>query len=152
MVSHWRLPVAFILTVIFPPLTNFHSNLIHYTTTQFLETVKLSHCLRNFLNKSKASSLMNWIRKDSSIIKVKHIYLFGRFIVYRLAKIIRMIRGMRLHVHLNILETCYQRTQLNATLTLFSCKIICFLMWPPNTFRTIVHFLVKCRVLFKPWF
>ena len=27
-----------------------------------------------------ASSWMNWITKDTSIIKVKHIYLFGRFI------------------------------------------------------------------------
>ena len=43
--------------------------------------------------------------------------------------------SIRLHVHLNILEPCYQRSiSFNnakitlSLLTLFSCKIICFLM------------------------
>ena len=48
---------------------------------------------------------LNYCRKDSSIIKEKH--LFERFIVYGLPKIQRA-RSIRLHVHLNILETCYQ--------------------------------------------
>ena len=44
-----------------------------------------------------------------------------------------------MHVHLNILETCYQRsisTYVKITLsllTLFSGKIICFLMWPSTS-------------------
>ena len=50
--------------------------------------------LRTKTEKSKAprSELideLNWCRKDSSIIKEKHINLFGRFIVYGLAKIQR---------------------------------------------------------------
>ena len=50
--------------------------------------------LKKLLNESKAprSELMdelNLCRKDSSIIKEKHINLFGRFIVYGLATIQR---------------------------------------------------------------
>ena len=52
---------------------------------------------------------LNWCRKDSSIIKEKHINLIERFIVYGLAKY-SVARSIRLHVHLNILETCYQRS------------------------------------------
>ena len=35
---------------------------------------------------------LNYCRKDSSIIKRKHIYLFGRFIVYGLAKLQRDLK------------------------------------------------------------
>ena len=42
---------------------------------------------------------LNLCRKDSSIIKEKHINLLGRFIVYGLAT-----------MYLYILETCYQRS------------------------------------------
>ena len=48
-------------------------------------------------------------RKDSSIIKEKHINLFERFKVYGLPKY-SVTRSIRLHVYLNILETFYQRS------------------------------------------
>ena len=52
---------------------------------------------------------LNYCRKDSSIIKEKHINLFEWFIVYGLAKIQRDSK-YPIHVHLSILETCYQRS------------------------------------------
>ena len=85
---------------------------------------------------SKLMDELNQCRKDSSIIKEKHIYLFGRFIEYGLPKIQRdskypIARAPELFKKLVI------------SAAFFSCKIICFFMWLSNTFRTIVQFLVK---------
>ena len=45
--------------------------------------------------------------------------------------------SIRLHVHLNILETCYY-------LTLFSCKIICFLMWTSTSlYNSRCHWKIR---------
>ena len=58
---------------------------------------------------SKNNCLMS-SRKDISIIKEKHTNLFGRFIVYGLAKIQRDSKYPIACAHKYSIETCYQRS------------------------------------------